>query len=94
MRLVWTRRAISDLAEIRCYIARDNPAGAHRVARHIKRTVAQLADLPRLGRPGREPGTRELVISRTPYIVAYRVDDASVTVLAVVHGARQWPQLQ
>jgi len=31
-----------------------------------------LADHPAMGRPGRIAGTRELVIVRYPYIVAYR----------------------
>jgi toxin ParE1/3/4 len=93
MRLIWTRRATWDLTEIRNYIARDNPPAASRVAARIKRSVAGLADHPHLGRPGREPGTRELVIARTRYIVAYSVEEGSVTILAVIHGARQWPQL-
>lgn len=91
MRLIWTRRAVRDLAEIRDYIARDNPQAASRVAAHIRRSVAQLGDLPHIGRPGREAGTRELIITRTPYIVAYRVSQDAVTVVAIVHGARQRP---
>ena len=41
--------------------------------------------------PGSIEGTRELVISGTPYIVAYRVTDAQIEVLFVQHGAREWP---
>jgi toxin ParE1/3/4 len=93
MRLIWTRRATLDLAEIRTYIARENPAAASRVAGRIRQAVAHLTDHPNLGRPGREPGTRELVIARTRYIVAYTLQEEAVTVLAVVHGARQWPRL-
>jgi toxin ParE1/3/4 len=37
-------------------------------------------------------GTRELVVSGTPYIVVYRVMGKVITVLRVLHGARQWPQ--
>jgi addiction module RelE/StbE family toxin len=93
MRLIWTRRATWDLAQIRSYIARDNPPAAARIAARIRQAVARLTDHPNLGRPGREPGTRELVVTRTRYIVAYSVDDGSVTILAVVHGARRWPRL-
>ncbi len=42
-----------------------------------------------MGRGGRVPGTRELVISRTPYIV---VDADKVTILAILHGAQRWPE--
>jgi toxin ParE1/3/4 len=93
VRLIWTRRAIWDLVEIRAYIGRENPTAATRVAARIRQAVARLIDHPNLGRPGREPGTRELVVSRTRYIVAYSVQDKSITVLAVVHGARKWPRL-
>ena len=92
MRLIWTRRATWDLAEIRSYIARHNPAAAARIASRIRQAVDGLQDHPNLGRPGREPGTRELVVARTRYVVAYSVDEESVTILAVVHGARQWPR--
>jgi toxin ParE1/3/4 len=93
MRLIWTRRATLDLAEIRSFITNDNPRAASRVAGRIREAVARLSDYPQLGRPGREPGTRELVITRTRYVVAYSVQEESVTVLAVVHSARQWPRL-
>jgi toxin ParE1/3/4 len=44
-----------------------------------------------MGRPGRVISTRELVVSGTPYIVAYRVREGVVEILAVIHGAQQWP---
>jgi toxin ParE1/3/4 len=46
-----------------------------------------------MGRPGRVPGTRELVVAGTPYIVAYRVTASRVDVLAIIHAARRWPQM-
>ena len=44
-----------------------------------------------MGRPGRIEGTRELVISRTPYIAAYRIAGDTVRILRLLHGAQQWP---
>jgi toxin ParE1/3/4 len=44
-----------------------------------------------MGRQGRCAGTRELVIARTPYIVAYRIERLAVVVLRVLHGAQRWP---
>jgi plasmid stabilization system protein ParE len=43
------------------------------------------------GRTGRVDGSRELVIPRTPYVLAYRVTGGIITVLHVFHGAQQWP---
>jgi toxin ParE1/3/4 len=53
--------------------------------------VRLLVELPHRGRPGRWPGTRELVIPRTPYIVPYRVRGDFIEILRVFHGARRWP---
>jgi len=36
-------------------------------------------------------GARELVISRTPHIVAYHIRNNIVEILAVKHGAQEWP---
>ncbi len=46
---------------------------------------------PEMGRHGRIEGTRELVISRTPYIAAYRITGDTVRILRVLHGAQLWP---
>jgi plasmid stabilization system protein ParE len=46
---------------------------------------------PRLGRPGRVEDTRALVISRFPYVVAYRDLENEIQVLSVIHSARSWP---
>jgi toxin ParE1/3/4 len=48
--------------------------------------------LPHRGRPGRWPGTRELIITRTPYIVPYRVTSDLIEILRVFHSARRWPE--
>jgi toxin ParE1/3/4 len=73
------------------YIARDNPAAADRVLTRIEQAVAHLAEHPASGRAGRVPGTRELVVSGTPYIIPYRVRKDSVEILRVFHAARRWP---
>lgn len=42
------------------------------------------------GRSGRVPGTRELVISNTPFIASCAVDHDRIVILAIYHGAQQW----
>lgn len=92
MRIVWTRRYLSELAAIGDYIGQFNPAAAHRVVNEIhSKTARLLSSNPFMGRTGEIAGTRELVVSGTPYVVAYRVTDTQVEVLFVQHGARQWP---
>ncbi len=94
MRLVWTDPALAHLAAIRTYIAEQNPAaGARVVARIHDVTRNMLSASPYAGRPGRVENTRELVITKTPYIVAYRIAADHITILAVIHGSRQWPEV-
>jgi plasmid stabilization system protein ParE len=44
-----------------------------------------------MGRAGRVDGTRELIISDSPYIAVYRVLEDELEVLDVLHAARRWP---
>ena len=90
MKVRWLSHAADDLERLHAYIAKDNPeAGASEVGEVVE-AVKHLGDYPASGRPGRVPGTRELVISR--YIVAYRVKDGVVQILRILHAARKWPE--
>ena len=91
MRVVWTARALRDLAALRAYTSQDNLPAAERQVELVLATVAGLARFPDIGRPGRRSGTRELVVGRTPYIVPYRVRGELVEVLRVLHGRQRWP---
>jgi toxin ParE1/3/4 len=92
MNIVWSPEAIEDLASLRAYIAEDNPAAARRVVLHLIQNVEQLLpENPQIGRAGRVPGTRELVVAKTPYIVPYRIQRTTIQILRVYHGARRWP---
>lgn len=90
---IWSPEAIADLVSLRAYIVQDNPAAAQRVALYIIHNVEMLLPgSPEMGRPGRVPGTRELVIPKTPYIVPYRLVGNTIQVLRILHGARRWPE--
>jgi toxin ParE1/3/4 len=73
------------------YIGQDSWTAADKVERSIYAGVGLLRDFPRMGRPGRAPNTRELVLAPLPYIVVYRVDEKAVQILRVLHGAQRWP---
>src|SRR5579863_3259057 len=92
MRLEWSAYALADRIAIFSYIEADSPQAAIAVDERIRERVETLAQFPQSGRPGRIEGTRELVINRTPYIVAYRITGETVRILRVLHGARRWPE--
>jgi plasmid stabilization system protein ParE len=92
MRFRWLRTALRNLdAEASC-IAADDPVAARLVVARVLETVAHLADQPGLGRPGRVPRTRELVVARTRYIVPYRVKRDAVEALSVFHTSHRLPK--
>jgi toxin ParE1/3/4 len=91
MRIVWTAPALREIEAIGDYIALESPRASARIVTRVFDRVDTLADHPEIGRPGRIPGTRELVITNTPFIVPYRVRGDRIEVLSVFHGARRWP---
>ena len=84
MTLVWLRRAERSLEAIADYIARENRQAAYTTVLTIRAAAARLIDNPALGRPGRASGT--------PFILPYRVQDETIQILHVLHGARQRPE--
>lgn len=92
MRIVWTKPALQHLVEIGDHIAQHNVSAASRVLLKIEESVAPLSHFPKLGRAGREGASREIAIPGMPYIVSYRLHDDRIEILAVIHGARDWPR--
>ena len=92
MILEWLPAAQRDFDDLIDYIADDHPIAAIEQGDEIEAQVSMLSDHPRMGKPGRVKGTRELVVVRTPFIVAYRIIGKSLQILRVLHGAQQWPK--
>lgn len=91
MRVKWLRKALLNLDHEASYIALDNPKAAAELVIHLHDSALILGDQPNLGRPGRIPGTRELVVTKFPYVLPYRVRNETVEILRVFHTARKWP---
>jgi addiction module RelE/StbE family toxin len=91
VKVEWRPLAEADLSEIVRYVASENPIAAYDLHRKIVGHAAILAEHPLIGRPGRIDDTRELVVPRTHYIVAYRLAGETIIVLRVLHTARRWP---
>ena len=67
MRVRWLRRALLNLDHEATYIAQDNPKAAAEFVVHLRDSALLLGEQPNLGRPGRIPGTRKLVVFNLPY---------------------------
>lgn len=92
MKVIWFKSAILDLISVRDYITHDNPQAAQQVVQRIKDKVSLLSEQPGIGRPGRVPNTKELLVDRTPFILPYRVRDNKIEILRVLHTSRRWPK--
>jgi len=93
MIVTWLPSSQNDLRSIREYIGKDNPAAAKKVASAIVAIGETLTDMPQRGRSGKVPGTYELVVTKLPYTIAYRITVDQVQILRVLHYARLWPDM-
>jgi toxin ParE1/3/4 len=87
MALKWIKTALRSVDEIAGFIAKDNPTRATSFVLELKEAVTKLQVHPGMGRPGRVPGTRELVLHKN-YITIYRVRGDDAEILRLHHVAR------
>ncbi len=92
MILVWLPSALVTRNAQLDYIAQDSFLTTIDQDAEIEKQVDMLLVHPNMGRSGRVKTTRELVIGRTSFIVAYRVKDDRIEILRVLHGSQQWPR--
>jgi toxin ParE1/3/4 len=90
LKLRWTRLALADLNQAQEYIAQDNPAAANSVAQRVHDAALGLCENPLMGRPGQVTGTREWVVTQTPYLLVYRVKGDAVEIVRLWHGRQNW----
>jgi len=87
MSIKWTKTALASVDEIASFIAKDNPTRATSFLLELQAAVSELQAHSGMGRAGRVPGTRELVLHKK-YIAIYRVRSDDVEILRLHHAAR------
>ncbi len=90
-KILWQKQAITNLNDARQYIQAQNPEAAQSIIDRMEKVINQLPSFPMSGRPGRRSDTRELVVTRTPFLVVYRVSEDVVEILSLFHTSKQWP---
>ena len=88
--VVRTEEYLFDLEAVHDYIEQDNPDAAMALMLHIDDQIDHLKDPNFPRRQGRKPGTLELVVHPN-YVVVLQQTDDTVTVLNLLHVARQYP---
>lgn len=90
MNIVWSQQARQEwMAQYRYYLQR-NPEAARRMRQAVMDGAQRLRAHPKIGKPGRVEGSRELVISGTPFLLVYDENPARVEILHVYDGRQDW----
>jgi plasmid stabilization system protein ParE len=95
--LVFTQSARRNIRSIWRYIAADSVRHADNVKLAILATCTALIENPQLGHRRADMSDRDILFvpvnGYKNYLIAYRVTPESLTILAVLHGARNVPRL-
>ena len=91
-RVLFTQRALNDLAEIIGHIAEDDAEAAERFGNSLLDHVALLSRFPRMGSPIRKR-TRVRKLSHSPILVYYqlREENRLAEILHLRHASRRPP---
>jgi len=88
-RLIWSPSALLDVQRLYRFLAPKNSEAAKRAVQAIRQGVKVLEQQPGLGRPVEDMDDefRDWIIDfgDTGYVARYRVDQQSITILAVRH---------
>ena len=88
-RVVWRKAALMDLNRHHEWLSSLERSSPDKTMRVIEAAAESLARLGDIGRPSRIPGVRELSVRSAPYVIAYRLEEDRVDILAVYHTAQR-----
>jgi len=84
----YSTRARNNLKKIKEFIEQDNPAAAARVVEYLASSADSLVEFPLLGHVGEIAGVRELVLTKFPYTIVYRLTPGRVRIITVLHQSQ------
>lgn len=94
MRVRFTAEVRAELRAIALYIARDNKMRAKSFAHELEEKSYEIADMPRAF--PLVPDYERHGIRRRPYgnyLIFYRIDGEQISILHILHGARDYEPL-
>ena len=93
MKVNWTAAALEQLRDIHSFVARSSPQYASKVVDRLTRRSQQIASFPHSGRvvpDVNDVNIREIMEGQ--YRIIYHLLEGDIDIIAVVHGARRWPE--
>jgi len=86
---LWTKRALTNLNAELEYYGQINPKLAKDLAEVVKNSIEKLMFMPGVGRAGKLLGSKEFILDKYPFIIAYRVRENILEILAFIHQRRK-----
>lgn len=91
MNIRWTKPFTQNLESARLYIMAEDPQAAASVLKRILGTLNTLSLFPESGKENKQKiGTRHIPIPKTPFVIAYRIKNNTVELLALWHQSQKW----
>lgn len=94
MKVIFTREARQDLADIARYISVHNPVRARSYFEELRTACVEIGAMPNAFEC--MDGSDISEIRRrifSPYVIFYRVEKAGINVVRIIHGARDYLQI-
>ena len=89
LNILWTKRALANLESELDYYGQINPILAKELTLIIQKSINNISHMPAIGCAGKKIGTREFIVDKYPYILAYRVRNDVLEILAIIHQKRK-----
>ena len=90
MKIKLAKLALRDLQSVKEYISQDKPDVALAVVKRVMESIENITIFPSIGRTGRVPLTKELIVSGTPLIIGYQIKQDTLYIVRIIHTARKW----
>ena len=87
MKVEWRREASRDLQTAFAYLFENGPSAAYRFLETVEEAIDLIGRFPHAGRMAENGETRELVLSRYAFILAYAIANERIVILRVFHAA-------
>ena len=89
MRISFNEEARAEAEDaVRWYRENGGAVPARAFAQELRRVVELAAAQPGIGAPGQR-GTTKLFFKRFPYTLIFRIQESSITVIAIAHQSRR-----